>query len=224
MAYPGLHRRGVGESARRLNAWALRALEFIVQSETEIEGSMKSFIRKNFILLAMTSLILGVVSPDVAMASKSGGTCTGQVLGNPGFESADVVPWSATSGVVRRSSAAEPAHEGNGLALLDGTSDPRTDVLGQTVTIPSGCRAVLSFWLHVDSAEVGSIAYDALNLRANDRFQFQATNLDSAPGYRRKVVDLSAFAGQQVSLVFTGTEDAGLQTTFTIDDTALTLG
>jgi len=36
--------------------------------------------------------------------------------------------------------------------------------------------------------------------------------------------DVGAFAGQTVTVRFTGTEDSSLQTSFVIDDTALTAG
>jgi len=35
--------------------------------------------------------------------------------------------------------------------------------------------------------------------------------------------NLSAFAGQTVTLKFSGTEDSSLQTSFVVDDTALTV-
>lgn len=39
-----------------------------------------------------------------------------------------------------------------------------------------------------------------------------------------KTFDLSAYVGQTVTLRFTGTEDASLQTSFVIDDVALQAG
>lgn len=38
-----------------------------------------------------------------------------------------------------------------------------------------------------------------------------------------KTFDVSSFAGQTVTVKFTGVEDASLQTSFVIDDTAVTL-
>ncbi|MEU6603324.1 hypothetical protein [Streptomyces flaveolus] len=43
-----------------------------------------------------------------------------------------------------------------------------------------------------------------------------------ATGYSLKTFDLSAFAGQTVTLKFSGVEDTSLQTSFVVDDTALT--
>ena len=48
------------------------------------------------------------------------------------------------------------------------------------------------------------------------------SNLDAAAGYAQHTVDLSAYAGQSVTIKFTGTEDYEKQTAFVLDDTALT--
>jgi hypothetical protein len=39
----------------------------------------------------------------------------------------------------------------------------------------------------------------------------------------QKSFDVSAFAGRTVTLLFTGTEDSSLQTSFVVDDTALNM-
>lgn len=45
--------------------------------------------------------------------------------------------------------------------------------------------------------------------------------MNAANGYTLHTYDLSAFAGQSVTIKFTGTEDSSLQTSFVLDDTAL---
>ena len=47
------------------------------------------------------------------------------------------------------------------------------------------------------------------------------SNLNAASGYTQHSYSLSAYAGQTVTLKFTGTEDSSLQTSFVIDDTAV---
>jgi len=90
--------------------------------------------------------------------------------------------------------------------------------------IPSGCHASLSFYLHVDSAETTtSTQYDKLTVKAGSTTLATYSNLDKATGYQQRTVDVSAFAGQTVTLAFTGTEDSSLQTSFCLDDTAVTL-
>ena len=47
------------------------------------------------------------------------------------------------------------------------------------------------------------------------------SNLNKATGYSQKTIDLSAYAGQSVTLKFNGVEDSSLQTSFVIDDTSI---
>ena len=49
------------------------------------------------------------------------------------------------------------------------------------------------------------------------------SNLNKATGYSQKTFNLSALAGQTVTISFSGTEDSSLQTSFVVDDTALTV-
>lgn len=50
------------------------------------------------------------------------------------------------------------------------------------------------------------------------------SNLNAATGYTQHTYSLAAYAGQAVTLKFTGAEDSEYQTSFVIDDTALNLG
>ncbi|MGA5702616.1 M4 family metallopeptidase [Peterkaempfera bronchialis] len=152
----------------------------------------------------------------------SGGCTAQQLLGNPGFETGSASPWSATSGVIN-SSSSQPAHSGSWKAWMDGYGSSHTDTLAQTVTVPAGCKATLTFWLHIDTAETTSTtAYDKLTVQAGSTTLAGFSNLDKGAGYTQKSYDLSAFAGQSVTVKFTATEDSLLQTSFVVDDTALT--
>jgi hypothetical protein len=156
--------------------------------------------------------------------SGTGGGCSGQKLGNPGFETGSAAPWSATSGVIN-SSTSEPAHSGSWDSWLDGYGSSHTDTLTQSVTIPSGCTATLSFYLHIDSAETTtSTAYDKLTVKAGSTVLATYSNLNKASGYSLKSFNVSSLAGQTVTISFSGVEDSSLQTSFVIDDTALNLG
>ncbi|HRI95269.1 MAG TPA: M4 family metallopeptidase [Nocardioides sp.] len=152
-----------------------------------------------------------------------GGGCSGQQLGNPGFETGTAAPWSASSGVVD-SSASQAAHAGSWKAWLNGYGTTHTDTLSQSVTIPAGCSATLSFYLHVDSAETTtSTQYDKLTVKAGSTTLATYSNLNKASGYTLRTFNVSSLAGQTVTISFTGTEDSSLQTSFVIDDAALTL-
>ncbi|MFI1362599.1 putative Ig domain-containing protein [Streptomyces griseochromogenes] len=152
----------------------------------------------------------------------SGGTCTGaQLLANPGFESGST-GWSASSGVIT-SDSGEAAHSGSYKAWLDGYGSSHTDTLSQSVTVPAGCKASYTFYLHIDSDETtSSSAYDKLTVSAGSTTLATYSNLNAASGYTQKTFDLSSFAGQTVTLKFSGVEDSSLQTSFVVDDTALT--
>ncbi|MEV4255441.1 M1 family aminopeptidase [Spirillospora sp. NPDC049652] len=148
--------------------------------------------------------------------------CTpAQVVANGGFESG-TSPWTASSNVIF-TGGGQTAHSGSRFARLDGTGSTHTDTLSQTVTLPAGCSAAsLSFWLHVDTGESpGSIAYDKLTAKIGSTTLATYSNQDAASGYTKKTFDVSAYAGQTVTLTFTGTEDVSLQTSFVLDDIAL---
>jgi hypothetical protein len=150
-------------------------------------------------------------------------TCTGQLLANPGFETGTAAPWSASTGVVSDSST-EPPHSGSWDAWLDGYGSAHTDTLAQQVAIPSGCHATLTFWLHIDTAETTTTtAYDKLTVKIASTTLATYSNLNHASGYANKTIDASTYAGLTITLTFTGTEDSVDQTSFVMDDTALTL-
>ncbi|MER5638536.1 M4 family metallopeptidase [Kitasatospora sp. NPDC002227] len=152
----------------------------------------------------------------------TGGGCTStQLLGNAGFETGTAAPWTMTAGVLD-SGTSQASHSGSWKAWLDGYGSAHTDSISQTVTIPAGCKATLSFWLHIDTAETGSTQYDKLTVSANGTALKTYSNVDAATGYTQRSIDLSAYAGQSVTIKFNGVEDSSLQTSFVIDDTAVT--
>lgn len=158
------------------------------------------------------------------------GTCSGNLLGNPGFESG-TSPWTASSGVIY-SGTKEPARTGSYDAWLDGYGKATTDTLSQTVTLPAGCASyTFSFWMHIDTAETSTTAKnDTLTLQVLDSSGaklaqlYTYSNLNANTGYSQHTfTTLGSYAGQTITLKFTGTEDAQNQTSFVIDDTALTV-
>ncbi|MFI0960312.1 M1 family aminopeptidase [Streptomyces sp. NPDC021080] len=160
-------------------------------------------------------------SPGTAPAAAA--ACTpAQVVTNGGFESG-TSPWTQSSTSVITSRTGQSAHGGTSFAWLDGTGGTHTDTLSQSVTIPSGCSsASLTFWLHIDTAETtSSTAYDKLTAKIGSTTLATYSNLNKASGYVQKTFDVSSFAGQTVTVAFTGTEDSSLQTSFVLDDIAL---
>ena len=153
--------------------------------------------------------------------SGGGGSCSGQKLTNPGFESGST-GWTASSGVINTDG--QYSRTGSGYAYLDGYGTTHTDTLSQSVAIPAGCHATLTYYLWIDSAETSSTAYDKLTLTANGTSIQSFSNANKGSGYVQRSVSLDSYAGQTVTLKWTGTEDSSLQTSFLIDDAAATLG
>src|SRR5213076_976736 len=119
-------------------------------------------------------------------------------------------PWTATAGVVNPNGAGETAHSGSWYAWLDGYGTTHTDTLSQTVTLPAGCSSyMLSFWLHIDTAETTTTTqFDKLTVTVNNTTIATFSNLNKNTGYGTspRTFNLAAFAGQTVTLKFTGVE------------------
>jgi hypothetical protein len=154
-------------------------------------------------------------------------TSSQQLLGNPGFETGTASPWTASSGIIDNSTS-EAAHSGTWKAWLDGYGSTHTDTLGQTVTIASTkTSATLTFWLHIDTAESGTTAYDTLKVQIrNSSGTVLATlatysNANAAAGFTQKSFNLGAYIGQTIQVYLVGAEDSTLQTSFVVDDFAL---
>ena len=172
----------------------------------------------------------GAASFTWTISSAGGGCTSAQLLRNPGFENGtNAAPWTSTAGVINNDMSSEPSHSGNWDAWLDGYGTTHTDTLAQTVSIPATCTsATFSFWLHIDTAEYSTTtAYDKLKVQVlNSSGTVLGTlatfsNLNAITGYAQHTYSLGAYIGQTITLKFTGTEDASLQTSFVVDDTAL---
>ncbi|GLW29038.1 hypothetical protein Areg01_19780 [Actinoplanes regularis] len=155
----------------------------------------------------------------------TGGGCTGagQKLGDPGFENT-TTSWTASSGVIGANTGDGAPRTGTRNAWLNGYGSTHTDTLSQSVTLPSGCSSyALSFYLKITTAETTTTSqYDKLTVKVGSTTLQVFSNLN-AGAYTLRSYNLAAFAGQTVTLTFTGVEDSGLKTSFVIDDTALTV-
>ncbi len=152
----------------------------------------------------------------------------GQLFGNPGFETGSAAPWTSTAGVVNPNGAGETSHSGTYYAWLDGYGTTHTDTLAQTVSVPTGCTASVSFFIHIDTAETTTTTqYDKLTVALINGTTTTTlrtfSNLNHATGYSQVTLPLTGVAGHSVTIKFTGTEDVSLQTSFVIDDTAFSV-
>jgi serine protease len=155
-----------------------------------------------------------------------------QLLKNPGFESGKLTPWSATSGVLKKKSSSYPAHSGSWLARLDGRGTTHTDTLAQKVTVapPNGAytSASFSFWLETKTNDPSTKAYDKLTIQVLDAGGNVLTTLatysnkNATSHYVRHSFSLNAYAGQTITIKFTGKETLlHHNTSFFVDDNAL---
>ncbi len=157
-------------------------------------------------------------APESMRTMASG--CSGQLLLNPGFESGNV-HWSTTPGVITEDPSY--AYQGNWFAWLDGYTSPETDTLSQTVSIPAGCTATLTYYLYIYSDEPSS-AIDTLKLTVNGVGMQSFSNVNQTNGsYVKQTVTLSSFAGKSAKLLWTSKQNGSYETDFFIDSTALTL-
>ncbi|GHC33914.1 peptidase M28 [Streptomyces anthocyanicus] len=150
-----------------------------------------------------------------------GGDCdTGQKIVNGGFENG-TSPWTGNTGTIGAHNG-QSAHTGTRFSWLAGYGSSHTETINQTVTVPKGCAKVtLGYFLHIDTAERTSTPYDFLRVKVDGITISTKSNADARQGYVEQSLDLSSYAGKQVTVTFTATEDAYLQTSFVIDDVTL---
>ena len=151
-------------------------------------------------------------------------TTSPNAVRNPGFE-------VATNGAFwtqSRTGIVGPlGFERSGLkhAYLRGLGTAGTDTLSQTLTVPAAGTPKLVYYLLVDSSEFGSTPFDTFKVRikkgATTTTVQTSNNAQWDDSYHRKVVDLSAYAGQSVTLQFVATEDSSVQSGFLIDDVSI---
>ncbi|WP_194896954.1 PQQ-dependent sugar dehydrogenase [Catenulispora pinisilvae] len=217
-----------------VTSWAGYQLHLNAPDQTDASGTPQTFASWSDGGARQHAVTPTADTTYTAAFTPSTSTCTAaQLLTNPGFESG-ATGWTQASTLgfspITSATSAEPAHGGTKIAWFDGNGSKDADSVSQAVTIPAGCKATLSYWLHVDSTEKTTTAKP-------DTFSVQAlngsgtvlgtvgsfSNLDKASGYVQHTADLSAYAGQTITLKFTGTEtDTKSGTTnFILDDTAL---
>ena len=159
-----------------------------------------------------------------------GGTTTppptgGNLLANPGFESG-AASWTGNTGVITTNTG-RPARTGSYKAWLGGNGTTSTETINQQVSIPAGVTtATLSYWIRTDTAESGSTAYDTMRVQVVSGTTASTlrtfSNVGTNATYTQYSHNLASYAGRTVTIRFTMSEDSTLQTSFVLDDTALT--
>jgi aminopeptidase S len=128
------------------------------------------------------------------------------------------------------SNTGRPARTGTWKGWLQGNGRSTTENIGQAVAIPSSATAAaLSLWIRIDTAETtSSTVYDTLKVQVVNGSTTTTvatySNVNKSTSYVQKTLDLSQYKGKTVSVKFVGQEDSSLQTSFVIDDVAVTAG
>ena len=156
----------------------------------------------------------------------SSGCTAQQLLGNPGFETGSISPWTSTAGVLANTDEGVPAQAGSWLAWLDGYGAAHTDTLAQTVTIPSTCvSAVFTYWVEVNSTTTNTNNKLVLEVLNSSGTVVQtipvATAANNGSHYVEYTTNLASYIGQKITLKFVGTEVSGGNTSFFEDSNAL---
>jgi Pro-kumamolisin, activation domain len=144
--------------------------------------------------------------------------CTGNLLQNPGFESGNV-DWTASSDVITDDSSL--SYQGSWEAWLDGYTSAETDTLAQTVSVPAGCTATLTYELYIYTTETSTSALDTLGLTINGTTAQSFSNKNATSGYVLETVNLSSGTN---AIKWTSKQTGRKATDFFIDNTAVTLG
>jgi aminopeptidase S len=150
----------------------------------------------------------------------------GNLLANPGFESG-ATSWTGTSGPITNNTG-RPARTGTWKAWLGGNGRTSTESVQQQVTIPASATAAsLSYWLRTDTAETGSTAYDTLRVQVvsggTTTTLRTVSNAGATSAYAQATHSLLAYKGKTITVKFLATEDSSLQTSFVLDDTAVSV-
>ena len=160
---------------------------------------------------------------NVTVSNGTGGG--GELIANGGFEGSSS-PWTRT-GDSYWSTGAYP-HAGTGYNVL-GTYDFAAGTTYQTVSIPAGHPANLTFWLNVTSSEGPGTAYDFLRVEVRSTGgtllatlgTFSNLNETTIGSYTQRSFSLASWRGQTVRVQFRATTDSTLPTSFRVDTVSL---
>jgi subtilisin family serine protease len=164
-------------------------------------------------------------SPAVGV-TVSNATTGGELIVNGGFEGS-ASPWTLVGSAFW--STGGNHRSGTGYSIL-GAGNNASGSESQTVTIPAGHPANLTFWLNITTSEALTTAYDFVYVEVrstsgtllgtlggfSNRDAVTATN-----AYTQRAFSLASWRGQTVRVQFRGTTDVTLPTSFRVDDVSL---
>jgi hypothetical protein len=198
-------------------------------------------MKKEFIAIWRVLLLLFVASSAPAFAQSDGpqesptqADVPFNLLANGDFE-AGAASWSQTStgGFAIVTNSPSQAHAGSYVAWLGGYNNG-VDTLSQLINVPNSAGPVsVRFWYRTISEE-GPTTFAFDNMTVTIANASTGTTLATLASYSNLTnavawaqsppLDVSAFKGQTVRLVFRATTDISNLTSFFVDDVSLTAG
>jgi subtilase family serine protease len=162
------------------------------------------------------------------IGAASSGCTAQQLLGNPGFETGSMAPWTASPGVLANINEGVPAQAGRWLAWLDGYGRAHTDSLAQTVTIPATCKsAVFTYWVEVHSTSTDTANKLVLDILNSSGTVVQTVPVATAANRGTKYVEyttnLASYIGHTITVKFVGNEVNTGNTSYFVDSNALSV-
>jgi subtilisin family serine protease len=152
-----------------------------------------------------------------------GGGCSGggEKVTNGGFESG-TTGWANATWTIGAWTGGAAPRTGVRNSWISGYGYTSTETLQTTVTIPAGCtNSTLNFYLKIVTSEYEPAVFDSFTARVGSTVLATYTNLNPSSTYVLRSFNVGAFAGQTVTISFTGTEDWSYQTSFLLDDVSL---
>ena len=167
----------------------------------------------------------GNVGSSATITVTVSNTTSSELISNGGFEGSSS-PWTLVGDAYW--STGGYARSGSGYMVL-GHYNSASGTLHQTVSIPSGHPANLTFWLNVTTQESGSTVYDRLFVEVRSTSgtllgtlgTFSNVNGTTIGNYSQKSFSLASWRGQTVRVQFRATTDSIYPTSFRVDDVSL---
>jgi subtilisin family serine protease len=167
----------------------------------------------------------GNVGSSSAVSVTVSNTSGGELVANGGFEGS-AASWTLSGNAYWSNGGY--AHSGTGYTIL-GAYNNAGGAEYQTMSIPAGHPANLSFWLNITTSESLSTAYDFFYVEVRSTSgallatlgSFSNRNATSIGSYTQRSFSLASWSGQTVRLQFRATTDVTLPTSFRVDDVSL---
>ncbi len=225
---------GIGRT-KALRIW-YRALTVYMTSGTDYQDARDATIRAAADLYGSASAACAAVTdtwtglkvdPLAWTCAGPIATGTGNLITDGGFEAGNA-NWDADPGVIVKQPTL--ARSGRRYAYLNGFGHASVNQVQQDVSLsslPGGTTLTLTYYLFVDSSDPRTDV-DTFKVQVDTGSGFVTLATIGNSGwddtYHRHVLDLTSYAGTDVTLRFLGRENATNQTGFVLDDVSITTG